>query len=122
MPHEEPERPFVAVLVERGLDEARLEVEAGLEEEGIPWASRWIEPGRVRKDAAFAAATESRLGVGLVVDAYGACLHMSRLPSGEPMLDREGGGAQLWRLFGHDAARLVKGMPLLTPDEGRNPR
>lgn len=114
---EELVRPFVAILVERGLDEARMEIEAGLEEEGIPWASRWMEAGKPRVDVAFAAATESRLGVGLAVDRDGVCLHMSRLPSEQPMLERTGGDPRLWRLVGHDAARLVKGMPLLTPQE-----
>jgi len=119
-PRDERTRPCVVVCVARGLEEARCEIEAGLEEEGIPFLSRWIEPcqpAHGRTSLAFTAASESRLGVGLAVDAQGACLHMHKLPSGQPMLERTGANARLWRLFGQDAARLVKGLPLLTPNE-----
>jgi propanediol dehydratase-reactivating factor small subunit len=84
------------------------EVAAGLEEEGVPWRLQQGGEGSA-PDLAFDAARASALSVGLGVDAEGAvCVHHAKLPAARPVATGPAGQA---RVLGHNAARLVTGIP-----------
>ncbi|MDQ0379180.1 glycerol dehydratase reactivase beta/small subunit family protein [Amycolatopsis thermophila] len=83
------------------------EIRAGMEEEGVPVLVEEVSEG----DAvalAFAAARLSSLDVGVGV-ADSVCVHHAKRPSGSPVLTGPLGRA---RVLGHNAARLVVGIPL----------
>jgi phosphoribosylcarboxyaminoimidazole (NCAIR) mutase len=103
-------RPAVVVrYVSARTNQASLrEVIAGLEEEGVPWR---LEPAGegTTAELAFGAARASTLGVGLGVDAEGAVsVHHAKLPAARPVATGSVGQA---RVLGHNAARLVVGIP-----------
>ncbi|MFF3442712.1 glycerol dehydratase reactivase beta/small subunit family protein [Streptosporangium sp. NPDC002721] len=119
-------------------DRHRLrEIGAGMEEEGVPYrvedhrigdgwvGDGWVGDGWVKGDRvgdgcgdvagggarelAFAAARASGLGVGVGVDAAGnICVHHAKLPPDAPAM---AGTASDARVLGHNAARLVAGVP-----------
>ncbi|MEU6642115.1 glycerol dehydratase reactivase beta/small subunit family protein [Saccharomonospora sp. NPDC046836] len=113
-PSAERHRPSVVVrCTVPGADSVRG-IRAGLEEEGVPVR---VEPAPSDDAAvlAFAAAQASSLGVGIGVDDAGTvCLHHAKRPPGSPVLS---GPPAVARVLGHNAARLVVGLPLKTlPD------
>ena len=83
----------------------------GIEEEGVPWELDSI----VGKDAAsmaYIASNDSRLGVGLGVDANALALHFDKLEEGRPLfLVPSGASDEQLRCLGANAARLVKRLP-----------
>jgi len=87
------------------------EVQAGLEEEGIPSLVVQVK----ESDAvalAFQGACASKLGVGLGIGADGLCIHYFKLPDQHPLFALNVPGTPIqWRHFGCNAARLVKGIP-----------
>ena len=120
--HLAPAKPSVLIYCEdaaAGNGQRRLrEVQAGLEEEGIPFAlkkSADSDPVRL----AHQGAQESALGVGIGIGGpWGICIHYSRLPENAPLfLLTDEAGPEMWRCFGYNAARLVKGTPFKQPDE-----
>jgi hypothetical protein len=83
------------------------QVGAGLEEEGIPFRVGEAEGGTAA--LAYAAAQASPLSVGVGVGAAGdLCVHQAKLPPGSPALS---GPRETARAMGHNAARLVTGLP-----------
>ncbi|MDF2569452.1 MAG: dehydratase medium subunit [Sporomusa sp.] len=92
--------------------EAKLrEIQAGMEEEGVPCSLLTGE----EMDAialAYRGAHASPLGVGVGISPLGMCIHYQKLPERQPLflLDSEDNLAE-WRRFGYNAARLVKGLP-----------
>ncbi|GAA5049155.1 hypothetical protein HNP84_004334 [Thermocatellispora tengchongensis] len=105
------ERP--EVLVRRSARAARPDVlhalAAGLEEEGVPFRVEEARGGAAY-ELAHAAALASRLRVGIGVDADGrVCVHHAQLPLSAPVA---AGPPESARLLGHNAARLVTGIPL----------
>ncbi|HYZ57909.1 MAG TPA: glycerol dehydratase reactivase beta/small subunit family protein [Streptosporangiaceae bacterium] len=83
------------------------QIGAGLEEEGVPF--RVEEGGGSAAELAYAAAQASDLDVGIGIGAAGdVCVHQSKLPRGSPALS---GPPETARTMGHNAARLVKGIP-----------
>ncbi|MFF5987356.1 glycerol dehydratase reactivase beta/small subunit family protein [Prauserella flavalba] len=101
-----------SVVVRCAGDTAVLrDLRAGLEEEGVPVR---VEDGG-SGDAvalAFGAAQASSLDVGIGVAAGGAvCVHHAKRPPDSPALT---GTARDARLLGHNAARLVTGIPVKT--------
>ncbi|MZP30080.1 hypothetical protein GTO91_10215 [Heliobacterium undosum] len=107
-----PARPSVIIFYapHDGCQRKLRELNAGLEEEGIPAASRTVETGDLSQ-IAHQAAHASQLGVGIsVIGGLGMCIHHRRLPENRPLflLDETGRPAD-WRRFGYNAARLVKG-------------
>ena len=83
------------------------QIAAGLEEEGVPF--RVEEGGGSATELAYAAAQASDLDVGVGVGAAGdVCVHQAKLPPGSPALS---GPPEAARTMGHNAARLVKGIP-----------
>jgi hypothetical protein len=88
-------------------------IQAGLEEEGVPVRVEDAPGGDVTM-LAFGAAQASSLGVGIGVDADGVvCVHHAKRPRDSPVLVAPPAGA---RVCGHNAARLVIGLPLKTLD------
>ncbi|MFP2959974.1 glycerol dehydratase reactivase beta/small subunit family protein [Myxococcus sp. 1LA] len=107
------ERPSVFVVHRPDARAALREVCAGLEEEGVPYVCEPAEAPLMA--AAHDAAERSRLSVGVAVAASEACVHFSQLPVAAPVLHVTGANAEVFRMLGQDAARLVKVMPLSTP-------
>lgn len=115
MTYGERNRPVVVVFCHPAPgNRPRLrEIEAGMEEEGVPYR---VEDSRVgggagggARELAFAAAQMSGLGVGVGVDAAGnICVHHAKLPPDAPAV---AGTASDARVMGHNAARLVVGVP-----------
>lgn len=87
---------------------------AGIEEEGVPYRRESREGGDA-VSLAYQAAQESRLGVGIGLDAQGrAALHFERMEPAHPLFTltgREAGRVHFARNLGSNAARLVKGVP-----------
>ncbi|PZG23500.1 glycerol dehydratase reactivase beta/small subunit family protein [Nonomuraea aridisoli] len=137
MPHSPARhRPAVVVLHHPGPRSRRClgDVTAGLEEEGVPFRIEQAEetggpdraeqaeeggPDRVEeawrareggaRELAFAAAQASELDVGVGVDAAGdVCVHHAKLPPHAPVAAGPARGA---RVMGHNAGRLVAGIP-----------
>ncbi|TWH21964.1 glycerol dehydratase reactivase beta/small subunit family protein [Prauserella rugosa] len=89
---------------------------AGLEEEGVPVLLETSEPATAESRPAqagavamaFAAAQASTLGVGIGVDAAAVCVHHAKRPAASPVLTADLTQA---RWCGHNAARLVVGLP-----------
>jgi len=88
----------------------------GLEEEGIPFEIREVDGGSSLVDLAKQAADGSPLNVGIGVDGRGeVVLHHHDLPAATPLfsLAAEPTQAEPLRHLGTNAARLVKGQPLI---------
>ncbi|MGY1764069.1 glycerol dehydratase reactivase beta/small subunit family protein [Geodermatophilus sp. SYSU D00779] len=109
-------RPAVLVYRHPGTPATVLrQVCAGVEEEGVP-ADVTEVPGPDDATAlAHAAAAESRLSVGIGLDAAGAAaVHHGTLPEGAPVLATPAQAlASDWRRVGRVAARVVKHLPLV---------
>lgn len=87
------------------------ELQAGMEEEGVPCFLLTVEEPDVIT-LAYRGAHASPLGVGVGISPAGMCIHYQKLPERQPLfvLDNENNLAE-WRRFGYNAARLVKGLP-----------
>lgn len=106
-------RPAVVLvyLPAAGNRRALRELAAGLEEEGVPFRLEQADHGTAVHLANRAART-SPLGVGVGVDQAGQiCVQVAKRPEHAPALT---GPPMLARLLGHNAARLVTGVPLKT--------
>lgn len=108
--------PSVIIHLSRRCEPARAEIEAGLEEEGIPCQVIWLEEDAADPlAAAHEAAKRSTLGVGVAQSSRGACLQLQGLPVTHPMVLHRGSvPITVSRRLGHDAGRLVKGLPLVS--------
>jgi hypothetical protein len=92
----------------------------GLEEEGIPFEVQEVSDGPLA-ELAKRAADSSPLNVGISVGGRGeVILHHQNLPVETPLFNVSTGVGRLVRLrhLGINAARLVKGQPLVLGDEG----
>jgi hypothetical protein len=87
------------------------EIQAGLEEEGVPY----VVGIREETDAtqlAWQGAKDSQLGVGVGLSNSSLCVHYQKLPANQPLFVADACDSRgQWRLFGYNAARLVKGIP-----------
>lgn len=118
----QPERPAVHVLsVAAGPVER--EVLAGIEEEGVPFVLSRPAGDADADELASTAARVSSLDVGVGIDRHGR-VHISHEMLTAPMSDLACDGAacaQAARLAGHNAARIVVGVPLrLSPPTDRS--
>ncbi|GAB6179576.1 hypothetical protein JCM14036_08950 [Desulfotomaculum defluvii] len=87
------------------------EIQAGIEEEGVPYLLQKSEQSD-RVDLAYQGANASQLGVGIGISPTGICIHYHKLPEDQPLFSLDGDGTpEEWRYFGYNAARLVKGLP-----------
>jgi hypothetical protein len=111
------ERPSVVIYRHPGASPAVLhEVCAGAEEEGVPTR---VEPvgdadGRDAPALAHPAALDSRLEVGVGIDAGGViAVHHAKLPPAAPAhVTSPTAGPPDWRRAGQVAARIVTGLPI----------
>ena len=103
-------RPAVLVycaLAADDLDGAR-QLDAGMEEEGVP-ARIVTVPDGPAVALAHAAAQASNLDVGVGIDSMGnISVHHAKMPRDRAALNGSPGTA---RVMGHNAARLVRGTP-----------
>ncbi|MDP9848752.1 glycerol dehydratase reactivase beta/small subunit family protein [Streptosporangium lutulentum] len=106
------DRPAVTVLHRPDPGTRRLlrEITAGMEEEGVPYrVEEAADGGDGARELALAAAQASTLDVGIGVDAAGyICVHHAKLPPDAPAA---AGPPSSARTMGHNAARLVVGIP-----------
>lgn len=115
---EEPEGPSIRVLRLPGTADAALrELLAGIEEEGVPAIVRapdeTVAPAADIAAAAHVTACASTLRVGVVLAPAAACVQLAALPpDATPLLHRSDPTPDALRRLGHDAARLVKTVPL----------
>lgn len=112
----QPERPVVVVF-SAGAVATEREVLAGIEEEGVPYT---VQRGgesvesMAATELAQRAAQHSPLQVGVGVGVLGdVCVHHDKLNAPLAALCAEGVVTQdVARVLGHNAARIVIGLPL----------
>lgn len=109
----QPEKPAILVL-SRGNGQLESQVLAGIEEEGVPAVVERPAGDRDAASLACDAAERSSLSVGVGIDAAGrVCVHHDKLP--EPLAELmvpAGAESGAVRILGHNAARIVVGVPL----------
>lgn len=106
----EQARPAVVVYCADSVQSTTCvrQIDAGLEEEGIPSRIEYVQDANAT-ELAFAAANASNLDVGVGVDVTGRiCIHHAKLPADRPALVGYEAAA---RDLGHNAARLVSRIP-----------
>ncbi|BBZ26938.1 pduH protein [Mycolicibacterium madagascariense] len=110
----QPDKPAILVLscADGPVERAVL---AGIEEEGVPAVVERPRRPVAAPELAVAAAGRSSLSVGVGIDADGGvCVQHDKLPAPLPELVSTGpADAAVARVLGHDAARIVVGIPLL---------
>jgi hypothetical protein len=108
-----PESPAIHVAVLPDVDANAFRwVRIGAEEEGVPCREAMGQEDPVA--AAYAAAQESRLGVGVAAGQGWVFLHEAHMPAERPVWEFSLAGdlRQACRLAGCNAGRMVKRMPL----------
>jgi Dehydratase medium subunit len=113
----EVERPSVVIYRHPGAPLAALhEVCAGAEEEGVPTRVEPVgdEDGRDAAALAHPAALDSKLEVGVGIDAGGViAVHHAKLPPEAPAhVTSPAPGPLDWRRAGRVSARIVTGLPI----------
>lgn len=94
-----------------GLEAKLRELQAGMEEEGVP-CSLLSDSSADAVALAYKGAQVSLLGVGVGIGSAALCIHYQKLPENQPLFVLQGEGTLTeWRYFGYNAARLVKGLP-----------
>ena len=107
-------KPTIALLTQGQVDQKKLaQITYGMEEEGIPFSLASSEQEEEVVALAHQAAQQSQLLVGIACDDQDAVLHYRNLPK-EKFIYRiknypAASDGDL-RLFGSNAARLVKGV------------
>lgn len=116
-----PDRPTILVSLSREVDERLYGwISVGAEEEGIPCRLASVEEADEADEVdvaalAYAAARNSRLGVGVGVASNRVAVHERHMPAGKPVITtevKEDYVRDLYRSAGANAARLVIGVPL----------
>lgn len=112
----QPDRPAVMVLTAHSAAAEAItrEVLAGIEEEGVPYTVMAAADDASAPELARRAAMRSPLQVGVGVGVSGiVCVHHDMLVDPLPELSSAGpsDGAAA-RMLGHNAARIVVGLPL----------
>lgn len=110
----QPSRPVIVVLSD-GAGPPVREVLAGIEEEGVPSSAQPVadaDRGIAAADLAVRAAMQSPLQVGVGVSAAGdICVCHAKLA--QPVFELTAGSPDAAaRTMGHNAARIVAGLPL----------
>jgi hypothetical protein len=117
----QPDKPAILVL-SSGADALEREVLAGIEEEGVPYLVEHVVErptgGDDARGLAKLAASRSSLSVGVGIDARGrVCVQHELLAEPPSGLFTSGFAARgCARTLGHDAARIVVGIPLRSPE------
>lgn len=101
----------LCIHIHEGCEKKLREIQAGIEEEGVPYT---VLP-EAEADCialAYKGAGLSQLGVAIGISSSGLCIHHHKLPADEPLFVSQGtGNGSDWRRFGYNAARLIKGIP-----------
>lgn len=109
----QPDKPAILVL-SRDAGLVENEVLAGIEEEGVPSVVERPSGGDDAQTLARLAAGRSSLSVGVGIDDRGrVCVQHDKLA--EPLSELSSSGTaepRLARILGHNAARIVVGIPL----------
>ena len=110
---DDPVKPVVVLGTSRPEPSERVlrEVRAGLEEEGVPFDVRRYE----QTDPcalAHEAARDSPLDVGVGLTDEVLCVHHAKLPREHAVCSESTATEGSARRLGHDAARIVTGLPL----------
>lgn len=106
----EQARPAVLVYCALAADDlgSARDLDAGMEEEGVP-ARLVTVPDGPAASLGYAAAQESNLDVGVGIDSRGnISVHHAKMAQDEAALN---GPPSTARVMGHNAARLVSGTP-----------
>lgn len=118
----QPDKPAILVLSGGGAGEIEREVLAGIEEEGVPYVVETptgddAAPADARA-LAQRAAGRSSLSVGVGIDERGrVCVQHQKLADQLSVLSSSGAAGPSWaRTLGHNAARIVVGIPLRTEE------
>jgi hypothetical protein len=113
----QPDKPAILVL-SSGADALEREVLAGIEEEGVPYLLERPTGGADARGLAKLAASRSSLSVGVGIDARGRVCVQHELLAEPPSGLFTSGSAEreCARTLGHDAARIVVGIPLRSPE------
>lgn len=120
-----PDRPAILVSLAPETDERFYGwIAVGAEEEGIPCRQAPAEDadGEDAAALAYAAARNSRLGVGIGVASGQVVVHERHMPARRPVVAarvEEDRARYMYRSAGSNAARLVIGMPLHLGDTPR---
>lgn len=112
--------PPVIVVLSAGDGPLLREVLAGIEEEGVPYSVHADPDTAVvtATDLARRAALRSPLHVGVGVGPSGdVCVHHDKLAEPVPELGAATANLDIARTLGHNAARIVVGLPL-KPHQG----
>lgn len=111
----QPEKPAILVL-SCVTGRVENEVLAGMEEEGVPSVVERPCHDADATELARSAAGRSSLGVGVGIDAAGrVCVQHEKLTEPLPELCSAGvAEPETARILGHNAARVVVGIPLRT--------
>jgi hypothetical protein len=97
-------RVFIPILYDSYVGDDNLkEVCAGLEEEGVPYLPK-------QTDTVTEASIPTPLEVKIVVKRDVLKIYHAKIPSGDPYIIEKSGNE---RLIGKNAARIVKGLPLV---------
>lgn len=101
----------LCVHIHEGCEQKLREIQAGIEEEGVPCTVLpETEPDCIA--LAYKGAGSSQLGVAIGIGSSGLCIHHHKLPADQPLFVLQGAGnGSEWRRFGYNAARLIKGIP-----------
>ncbi|MFV0576572.1 MAG: glycerol dehydratase reactivase beta/small subunit family protein [Vibrio sp.] len=115
--------PHIAVYHAQSADMAQWQpVLHGMEEEGIPYqVSQKQEVGVSAAQTAYQAAQLSPLGVGVFCDRNEIIVHNKNLPQDHPLFTVQLSAnttEQELRHLGCNAARLVKGLPFISNQDG----
>jgi hypothetical protein len=111
----QPDKPAILVL-SSGNSAIENELLAGIEEEGVPCLVERPRAGNDAHTLGRLAADRSSLSVGVGIDAHGRIsVQHQKLPESPPGLSTEGPASPKdARTLGHNAARIVVGIPLRT--------
>ncbi|MDO3401602.1 glycerol dehydratase reactivase beta/small subunit family protein [Mycolicibacterium neoaurum] len=109
----QPDKPAILVLTS-GHPAIENEVLAGIEEEGVPYVIERLEAGEPAIALARHASDRSSLEVGVGIDRQGrvAILHAKLRAPVPGLYSEEAATPELARIAGHNAARIVVGIPL----------
>ncbi|MGU3502949.1 glycerol dehydratase reactivase beta/small subunit family protein [Mycobacterium sp. C31M] len=108
-----PARPAIIVF-SGGADQVVREVLAGIEEEGVPREAHIVTDPAGAAELAIRAAGQSPLQVGVGIGAAGE-VSVCHAKLEQPVFELTAGAAPiLMRTLGHNAARMVAGLPLRT--------